>query len=102
MSATGTGSRSIDSAVLYESLHSYPERRRRTLFEREGNEISFPPRPQQGRGDSRSCLTPTTLALSAAMRLGDLRHRQPPAAPSSWLNALGLKQAGSGGCSFPS
>ena len=30
-----------DSAVLYETLHSYPERRRRTLFEREGDDISF-------------------------------------------------------------
>ena len=59
-----------DEAVLYESLHSYPERRRRTLFERSGSNIDF------RRGLSRvsgtqELLTPTTLALSAAMRLGD-------------------------------
>ena len=58
------------AAVLYESLHSYPERRRRTLFKREGDQISF------RRGLSRvaeiqQLLTPTTLALSAAVRLGD-------------------------------
>src|SRR6185437_9906253 len=30
-----------DSAVQFEVLYSYPERRRRVLFEREGLEISF-------------------------------------------------------------
>ena len=59
-----------DSAVLYESLLSYPERRRRTLFERKGEQIQF------RRGLSRASgiqdlLTPTTLALSAAVRLGE-------------------------------
>ena len=59
-----------DSAVLYESLHSYPERRRRTLFEREGSEINFR-RGLSGTSGTQKLLTPTTLALSAAIRLGD-------------------------------
>jgi uncharacterized protein len=56
-----------DAAVLFEGLYSYPERRRRVLFERDGLEISF----RRGLGTlagTRELLTPTTLALSAAMR----------------------------------
>jgi predicted ATPase len=56
-----------DSGVLYEALHSYPERRRRVLFEREGLEIEFR-RGLGGLAGTRELLTPTTLALSAAMR----------------------------------
>lgn len=59
-----------DSAVLFEGLYSYPERRRRVLFERDGLEIHF----RRGLGllaGTRELLTPTTLALSAAMRFGD-------------------------------
>lgn len=59
-----------DSAVLYEGLFSYPERRRRVLFEREGMELRF----RRGLGTlagTRELLTPTTLALSAAMRFND-------------------------------
>jgi uncharacterized protein len=59
-----------DSKVLFESLHSYPERRRRVLFEREDLDISF----RRGLGSpagTRELLTPTTLALSAAMRLDE-------------------------------
>ena len=59
-----------DEAVLYESLCSYPERRRRTLFEREGEDISFR-RGLTGVGGIKQLLTPTTLALSAAIRLGN-------------------------------
>lgn len=58
------------AAVQYEALYSYPERRRRVLFEREGLEISF----RRGLGalaGTRELLTPTTLALSAAMRFED-------------------------------
>lgn len=56
-----------DAAVLFEGLYSYPERRRRVLFEREGPVIHF----RRGLGSlagTRELLTPTTLALSAAMR----------------------------------
>jgi hypothetical protein len=56
-----------DSSVLFEGLYSYPERRRRILFEREGLELHF----RRGLGvlsGTRELLTPTTLALSAAMR----------------------------------
>jgi uncharacterized protein len=59
-----------DSTVLFESLFSYPERRKRILFERDGLEINF----RRGLGflaGTRDLLTPSTLALSAAMRLED-------------------------------
>ena len=59
-----------DSAVLYESLCSYPERRRRMLFEREGDEVHFR-RGLSGTGGTRELLTPTTLVLSAGKRVGD-------------------------------
>ena len=58
-----------DSSVEYECLLSYPERKRRTLFERHGTEIEF----RRGFGairGIRDLLTPTTLTLSAASRLG--------------------------------
>ena len=57
-------------AVLSESLISYPKRHPRSLFKREGMEIDF----RRGLGSlagTRELLTPTTLALSAAMRLGE-------------------------------
>lgn len=57
----------FSNEVLYESLHSYPKRRRRMLFEREGKEIRF--RAGYEAGGIRSLLTPTNLALSAAIRL---------------------------------
>jgi len=59
-----------DSKVLFEGLYSYPERRRRVLFEREDLAISF----RRGLGSlagTRELLTPTTLALSAAMRFDE-------------------------------
>lgn len=59
-----------DAAVLFEGLYSYPERRRRVLFEREGLDLHF----RRGLGvlaGTRELLTPTTLALSAAMRFDD-------------------------------
>jgi hypothetical protein len=59
-----------DAAVLFEGLYSYPERRRRVLFERHGMEMSFR-RGLRGVAATRELLTPTTLALSAAMRFAD-------------------------------
>src|ERR1022692_933132 len=56
-----------DAEISYEALHSYPERRRRVLFEREGLSIEFR-RGLGGLAGTRELLTPTTLALSAAMR----------------------------------
>ncbi|MHB1974778.1 MAG: AAA family ATPase, partial [Acidimicrobiales bacterium] len=59
-----------DAAVLFEGLYSYPERRRRVLFEREGSDIRF----RRGLGalsGTRELLTGTTLALSAAMRFDE-------------------------------
>jgi hypothetical protein len=63
-----------DREVVFESLHSYPERRARTLFEREGMEISFR-RGLGGQAGVRELLTPTTLALSAAMRFDEAEIR---------------------------
>lgn len=56
-----------DVKVRHESLYSYPQRRMRTLFEREGDDIRF----RRGLSGSavRELLGPTTLALSAATRL---------------------------------
>ncbi|GAA4731492.1 AAA family ATPase [Phytohabitans rumicis] len=59
-----------DAQVRFEGLYGYPERRRRSLFEREGLEISFR-RGLGGLSGTRELLTPTTLALSAAMRLDE-------------------------------
>ncbi|MHB1717498.1 MAG: AAA family ATPase [Acidimicrobiales bacterium] len=55
-----------DAEVLFEGLYSYPERRRRVLFEREGSDIRF----RRGLGalsGATELLAGTTLALSAAM-----------------------------------
>jgi hypothetical protein len=81
-----------DEAVLYESLYSYPERRRRMLFEREGDEVSFR-RGLTGVRGIQQLLTPTTLALSAAMRLGTPVIGAAGKA-LSWMNALGPKRQG--------
>ncbi len=56
-----------DAAVLYEELRSYPEKRRRVLFERNGLEIEFR-RGLVGKRAVRDVLTETTLALTAATR----------------------------------
>ncbi|MFD0747577.1 ATP/GTP-binding protein [Phytohabitans flavus] len=53
--------------VISEKLSSYPERRRRLLFERRELEINFR-RGLGGLAGTRELLTPNTLALSAAMR----------------------------------
>lgn len=58
----------VDSeSVIFEALYSYPERRRRILFERNGMEFHL----RRGLGalsGTRELLTPTTLALTAASR----------------------------------
>ncbi|MGK2957375.1 MAG: AAA family ATPase [Acidimicrobiales bacterium] len=59
-----------DDCIVYESLHSYPERRRRLLFERDLDEIDFR-RGTSGQVAIRELLSPTTLALSAALRYDD-------------------------------
>jgi uncharacterized protein len=59
-----------DTAVLFEGLYGYPERRRRTIFEREGMDLTFR-RGLGGRPGTLKLLTPTTLAISAAMRLDE-------------------------------
>src|ERR1022692_1846574 len=79
-----------DSAVLYEGLYSYPERRRRVLFERDGLEIHF----RRGLGSiagTRELLTPTTLALSAAMRF-DEPEVQPFGRYLASIRVLGVRR----------
>ena len=63
-----------DAAVLFESLDSYPEKRRRNLFTRHESQIDFR-RGLDGTRGIRELLTPTTLALSAARRVGDSDFR---------------------------
>ncbi|WP_073840192.1 AAA family ATPase [Micromonospora sp. CB01531] len=60
-----------DSEVAFEGLSSYPERRRRSLFERDGMDLHFRRGLGGLSGGTRELLTPTTLALSAAMRFED-------------------------------
>lgn len=59
-----------DNAIEYESLHSYPERRPRQLFERHGMETKFR-RGLSAASGTRELLTPTTLTLSAASRFDE-------------------------------
>ena len=77
-----------DSVVLYESLQSYPERRRRTLFEREEDQIQFRRGLTRASG-IQDLLTSTTLALSAAVRLGDPEIKSAGRAIAG-IGALGL------------
>ena len=56
-----------DTAVMFERLDSYPLRQPRMVFERDGQDIRFR-RGLGGLAGTRELLTPTTLALSAAMR----------------------------------
>ncbi|MBX6388724.1 MAG: AAA family ATPase, partial [Frankia sp.] len=58
------------SAVQYEGLFHYPEKKRRRIFEREGMELKL----QRGLGSTsgtRELLTKSTLALSAARRFDE-------------------------------
>ncbi|MFI2363726.1 ATP/GTP-binding protein [Promicromonospora sp. NPDC019610] len=54
--------------VHYEALHHYPERRRRTLFEREAEELSLH-RTLGSPAGTRELLTPTSLAVTILSRL---------------------------------
>jgi uncharacterized protein len=56
--------------VSYEALFHYPEKKRRRVFEREGNDLKL----QRGLGGltgTRDLLTDTTLALSVARRFDE-------------------------------
>lgn len=57
-----------ETSVAFEALYSYPQRRRRTLFERDGDGPVFR-RGTRFTGGGRELITPTTLVLSAASRL---------------------------------
>ncbi len=71
-----------DSAVLFESLDSYPEGRRRNLFTRRKGEIDFR-RGLDGTRGIRDLMTPTTLALSAGRRVDHSDFRSVAQALSS-------------------
>ena len=58
------------SGVIYEGLFHYPQKKRRRIFERDGQELTL----QRGLGSlsgTRELLTDTTLALSAARRFNE-------------------------------
>ncbi|MER7001788.1 ATP-binding protein [Dactylosporangium sp. NPDC000555] len=77
-----------DTRVLYEALHSYPKRQPRSLFEREDLNLSL--RRGLGRlSGIRELLTPTTLALSAAMRFDEPEVR-PFARALAGIGTLGV------------
>ena len=57
-----------ESRVVFEALYSYPRQRRRTLFERDGDDLAFR-RGTRFTGGGRELITPTTLVMSAASRL---------------------------------
>lgn len=83
----------VDAEVRYESLDSFPKRKRRMLFERDGERIDF----REGykyRGRVRDLLSPTTLALSAAMRLDKERIGRVGRAVSGF-HVLGLRRPSS-------
>ncbi|NNN21699.1 MAG: ATP-binding protein [Acidimicrobiales bacterium] len=78
-----------DASVRFEGLYSYPERRRRVIFEREDQNIRF----RRGLGSlagTKEMLTPTTLALSASMRF-DEPEIQPFGRALSGIQVLGLR-----------
>ena len=79
-----------DSAVLFESLDSYPEGRRRNLFTRRKSEIEFR-RGLDGTRGIRDLLTPTTLAVSAGSRVGDTDFRS-VGRTLARMRALGLRK----------
>ncbi|MCY4102086.1 MAG: ATP-binding protein [bacterium] len=56
------------SRVVFEALYSYPRQRRRTLFERDGDNLAFR-RGTRFTAGGRELITPTTLAMSVASRL---------------------------------
>lgn len=58
-----------ESRVVFEALYSYPQQRRRTLFEREAGGAPAFRRGTRFTGGGRELITPTTLVLSAASRL---------------------------------
>ena len=57
-----------ESRIVSEALYSYPQRRRRTLFEREGDDLTFR-RGTRLAGGGRELITETTLVMSVADRL---------------------------------
>jgi uncharacterized protein len=59
-----------DATVIFEGLYSYPERRRRVLFERDEMDLTLR-RGLSSLSGTRELLTPTTLALSAALRFDE-------------------------------
>ena len=57
-----------EAGVAFEALYSYPNRRRRILYERDGDDLAFR-RGTRFTGGGRELITPTTLVLSASSRL---------------------------------
>lgn len=82
-----------DAAVTFEALYSYPLRKRRSLFVRDGDDLHV----RRGLGSlsgTRELLTPTTLVLSAASRLNEPEIRKVGAAISGIRTPWGARRAG--------
>lgn len=87
-----------ENSVLFEALYSYPERRRRVLFERVGTDLRV--RRGLARASAiRELLTPTTLTLSVALRFGD-PELGPVAQAMAGIQAIGLERRAWGRPSF--
>ena len=71
-----------ESKVVFEALYSHPQQRRRTLFERSGDDLSFR-RGTRFTGGGRELITPTTLVISAASRLTEETDRV-----ARWLRGI--------------
>lgn len=78
-----------DLEVVFESLDAYPERRPRRLLERTGLELHLR-RGLKAAAGARELLTPTTLALSAAMRFDDEQQIRPFGRQLSLIDTLGV------------
>lgn len=57
-----------ESKVIFEALYSFPQKRRRTIFERDENDLVFR-RGTRLMGGGRELITSTTLVMSVASRL---------------------------------
>lgn len=87
-----------DTEVLYEALYSYPERRRRVLFEREGSDLRFR-RGLTRAAAIRELLTPTSLTLSVALRFVEPELGQVATAIAG-MQTIGLERRTVGRSSF--
>jgi hypothetical protein len=78
-----------DERVISETLISYPERKPRTILERDGMDVDLR-RGVGGTSAIKELMTDTTLALSAAMRLS-IEEIEPFARSLAGMSSLGVR-----------